>query len=126
MAYEFATYQKQGRIAIVTINRPERMNALHPPANFELHEIWNDFEHDPDVWVGILTGAGDKAFSAGNDLRFTAEHGRDMVRMAESGFGGLANRTGCWKPILHSTTSMDQLRLRCGPPSTSFAARTSR
>ena len=94
MAHEFATYQKQGRIAIVTINRPERMNALHPPANFELHEIWNDFEHDPDVWVGILTGAGDKAFSAGNDLRFTAEHGRDMVRMAESGFGGLANRTG--------------------------------
>src|SRR5204863_7503346 len=49
---------------------------------------------------GILTGAGDKAFSAGNDLRFTAEHGRDMVRMADSGFGGLANRTTCWKPIL--------------------------
>ena len=100
MAYEFATYEKQGRIAIVTINRPERMNALHPPANFELHEIWNDFEADPEVWVGILTGAGDKAFSAGNDLRFTAEHGRDMVRMADSGFGGLANRTTNWKPIL--------------------------
>ena len=100
MAYEFATYQKQGRIAIVTINRPERMNALHPAANLELHEIWNDFEGDPEVWVGILTGAGDKAFSAGNDLRFTAEHGRDMVRMADSGFGGLANRATCWKPIL--------------------------
>ena len=109
MAYEFATYQKQGRIAIVTINRPERMNALHPPANFELHEIWNDFERDADVWVGILTGAGDKAFSARNDLRFTAEHGRDMVRMAESGFGGLANRTGCWKP-------------RCGRGSLPFSA----
>ena len=62
--------------------------------------IWNDFEADPELWVGILTGAGDKAFSAGNDLRFTAEHGRDMVRMAESGFGGLASRTRCWKPIL--------------------------
>ncbi len=100
MGYQFATYAKQGRIAVVTINRPERMNALHPPANFELHEIWNDFEHDPEVWVGILTGAGDKAFSAGNDLRYTAEHGRDMVRFAESGFGGLANRTTCWKPII--------------------------
>jgi len=100
MAYQFATYQKQGRIAIVTINRPERMNALHPAANLELHEIWNEFEGDPEVWVGILTGAGDKAFSAGNDLRFTAEHGRDMVRMADSGFGGLANRATCWKPIL--------------------------
>ena len=100
MAYEFATYEKKGRIAVVTINRPERMNALHPPANFELDEIWNDFERDPEVWVGILTGAGDKAFSAGNDLRFTAEHGRDMVRMAESGFGGLTSRTRCWKPII--------------------------
>jgi enoyl-CoA hydratase/carnithine racemase len=100
MAYQFATYEKRGRIAIVTLNRPERMNALHPPAHFELHEIWNDFEADPDLWVGIVTGAGDKAFSAGNDLRFTAEHGRDMVRMAESGFGGLTARTRCWKPIL--------------------------
>ena len=100
MAYEFATYEKNDRIAVVTINRPERMNALHPPANFELDEIWNDFERDPDLWVGIVTGAGDKAFSAGNDLRYTAEHGRDMVRFGESGFGGLANRTRCWKPII--------------------------
>jgi enoyl-CoA hydratase/carnithine racemase len=100
MAYEFATYETKGRVGIVTINRPDRMNALHPPANFELHEIWNEFERDPEVWVGILTGAGDKAFSAGNDLRYTAEHGRDMLRFAETGFGGLANRTTCWKPIL--------------------------
>jgi enoyl-CoA hydratase/carnithine racemase len=100
MAYEFATYEKKGRIAVVTITRPERMNALHPPANFELHEIWNDFEQDPDLWVGILTGTGDKAFSAGNDLKYTAEHGMGMVQSAESGFGGIANRTSCWKPII--------------------------
>jgi enoyl-CoA hydratase/carnithine racemase len=48
MAYQFASYEKKGRIAVVTISRPERMNALHPPANFELHEIWSDFEQDPD------------------------------------------------------------------------------
>ena len=100
MAYEFATYEKQGRIAIVTLNRPECMNALHPPAHFELHEIWNDFERDPEVWVGILTGTGDQAFSAGNDLKYTAEHSRHMVRSAESGFGGITNRTTCWKPII--------------------------
>src|SRR5262245_5354445 len=100
MAYQFATYETKGRIGIVTINRPERMNALHPPANLELHEIWNDFERDPDVWVGILTGTGDKAFSAGNDLRFTAEHGMNMVRTADTGFGGITSRTTCWKPII--------------------------
>jgi enoyl-CoA hydratase/carnithine racemase len=100
VAYQFATYEKQGRIAVVTINRPERMNALHPPASFELHEIWNDFERDPDLWVGILTGAGNQAFSTGNDLRYTAEHGMNMMRSAETGFGGITGRTGCWKPIL--------------------------
>ena len=100
MAYQFATYETKGRVGIVTINRPERMNALHPPANLELHEIWNEFERDPDVWVGILTGAGDKAFSAGNDLRYTAEHGMNMVRMADTGFGGITSRTTCWKPII--------------------------
>ena len=100
MAYEFATYEKKGRIATVTINRPERMNALHPPANLELHDIWNDFQNDPEVWIGILTGSGDKAFSAGNDLKYTAEHGMNMVRVGESGFGGLAKRTDCWKPII--------------------------
>ena len=99
-SYEFATYEKEGRIATVTINRPERMNALHPPANLELHDIWNDFQSDPEVWIGILTGSGDRAFSAGNDLKYTAEHGMNMVRVGESGFGGLAKRTDCWKPII--------------------------
>ena len=100
MAYEFAIYEKKGRMATVTINRPERMNALHPPANLELHEIWNDFQNDPEVWIGILTGSGERAFSAGNDLKYTAEHGMNMVRVGESGFGGLAKRTDCWKPII--------------------------
>jgi enoyl-CoA hydratase/carnithine racemase len=100
MAYEFATYEKRGRLAVVTLNRPERLNALHPPAHVELHEIWNDFERDPEVWVGILTGAGDKAFSAGNDLKYTAEHGAHTGRPVQSGFGGITNRTTCWKPII--------------------------
>ena len=100
MAYEFATYEKEGRIATVTINRPERMNALHPPANLELHDIWNDFQNDPEVWIGILTGSGERAFSAGNDLKYTAEHGLGGVRVGESGFGGLVKRMDCWKPII--------------------------
>src|SRR4029453_12252066 len=58
------------------------------------------FERDPEVWVGILTGAGDKAFSAGNDLKYTAEHGTNRGPAAESGFGGITNRTTCWKPII--------------------------
>ena len=73
MSYEFAIYEKRGRIAYVTINRPEVMNALHVEAHLELKEIWEDYRDDPEVWVAILTGAGERAFSAGNDLKATAE-----------------------------------------------------
>ena len=57
------------------INRPEVMNALHPPANAELSEVFDEFAADPDLWVAIITGAGDRAFSAGNDLKYTAAGG---------------------------------------------------
>ena len=47
MAYEFINYEKKGRIAYITINRPERLNALHPPANLEMKEAFTAFENDP-------------------------------------------------------------------------------
>ena len=50
MPYEFIDYEKKGRIAYVTINRPERLNALHPPANQELYQAFTDFKEDPEVW----------------------------------------------------------------------------
>ena len=64
---EFCRVEKEGRLTIVTIERPDVMNALHPPGNFELAEAFDDFATDPEQWVAIITGAGDRAFSAGND-----------------------------------------------------------
>ena len=75
MAYEFAMYEKKGRIATITMNRPESMNSVHPPATAELSAIWDDAIADENVWVIILTGAGERAFSAGNDLKYTASKG---------------------------------------------------
>ena len=98
MQLEFVQYEKRGRIAYVTMNRPAVMNALHPPAHEELDRVWNDFAADPDCWVAILTGAGEKAFSAGNDLKWTVEHG--MPRMPRSGFAALTNRFDLVKPII--------------------------
>ncbi|MDP6273729.1 MAG: enoyl-CoA hydratase-related protein, partial [Dehalococcoidia bacterium] len=74
MAYEFISYEKKGRIVYVTIERPERLNALHPPANMELVNAFTEFNNDPDAWVAIITGTGEKAFSAGNDLVYTSEN----------------------------------------------------
>ncbi|MBI4232837.1 MAG: enoyl-CoA hydratase/isomerase family protein [Chloroflexi bacterium] len=102
MAYQFVLYEKQGRIAYVTINRPEVMNALHPPANQELSSVWDDFQNDDQVWIAIFTGAGERAFSAGNDLKWTAEHEEQfrIPRLNRGAFGGLTSRFDLFKPVI--------------------------
>lgn len=80
------------------INRPEAGNALHSAVHFELHEIWDAFEADRELWVAVLSGAGDRVFCSGNDLKVTAAGG-DMSLPA-SGFAGLCNRLDRLKPIV--------------------------
>ena len=62
-------YEKKDKIAYITINRPEARNSLTFGNWDTLTKIWIDVRDDPDVWVAILTGTGDKAFSAGQDLK---------------------------------------------------------
>ncbi len=62
-------YKKEGRIAIITLNRPDAMNSFSINLLKELTEAMIDFRDDPELWVGIITGAGDKAFSAGADIK---------------------------------------------------------
>jgi enoyl-CoA hydratase/carnithine racemase len=98
-----AVYEKRGRIAYVTLNRPEVMNALHLEAHLELAEIWEDFRDDPEVWVAILTGAGDRAFSAGNDLKVTAArtaNGGEVQGEARPPFGRITRDFDCPKPLI--------------------------
>ncbi len=61
-------YEKREGIAYLTLNRPEKRNALSPQMVVQLAEAWTDFRDDPEARVAILTGAGDQAFSAGADL----------------------------------------------------------
>src|SRR5579862_2786105 len=98
MKFEFVDVKHSGRVTIVTLNRPAVMNALHKPAHFELHEVFNAFAADPDQWVAIVTGAGEKAFCAGNDLKWQAAGGERGWN--SSGFGGLTLRFHCDKPII--------------------------
>lgn len=95
---EFCSVETADHVTLVTIDRPERMNALHPPGNAELGEVFDDFAADPDAWVAIITGRGDRAFSAGNDLRYQAEGG-ERVPMPR-GFGGLTSRFDLSKPVI--------------------------
>ncbi|HXQ47282.1 MAG TPA: enoyl-CoA hydratase-related protein [Caulobacteraceae bacterium] len=98
MAYEFVAVEKDGPITTVTLNRPEVMNALHSPAHFELDAVFNDFAVDKDQWVAIVTGAGERAFSAGNDLKHQASGGR--MGSPPSGFAGLTSRFDLNKPVI--------------------------
>lgn len=97
--YEFLKVEREGKLTIITINRPERYNALHPPAHWEFDKVFNEFRDDPEQWIAILTGAGDKAFSAGNDLKFQAEHGYSMER-PKTFFAGITHRFDLDKPVI--------------------------
>jgi enoyl-CoA hydratase/carnithine racemase len=96
---EFCRVERDGPVTTVTINRPEVMNALHPPANLELEQAFDAFCSDPDQWVAIITGAGDRAFSAGNDLKFQASSS-GRVDVPKKGFAGLTARFDNDKPII--------------------------
>ncbi|MBV8160190.1 MAG: enoyl-CoA hydratase/isomerase family protein [Acidimicrobiia bacterium] len=64
-------YELDGRVATITIDRPEAMNALDPPMLFGLAEAWDSAEEDDNVWVVVVTGGGDEAFCVGADLKTT-------------------------------------------------------
>ncbi len=93
-------YQKEGRIAIFTINRPEAMNAINVQTNQELCAALVDFRDDPELWVGIITGAGERAFSAGADIKdmlpFLKEHRYRPWEFPPTIWRGLE----LWKPLI--------------------------
>ena len=100
MEFKFIKYEKREHLAYITLNRPEVMNALHPPCHVEMEQVWDDFMADKDMWVAILTGAGERAFSAGNDLKWTAEHRGERPPMSKGGFAGITARFDITKPII--------------------------
>lgn len=103
MSYQYTIYEKKGHIAYVTLNRPEVMNALHAAAHVELQEIFTDFKQDDESWVAIVTGAGNRAFSAGNDLKATAAATATGEKPSVEKllpFGGITSGFECMKPLI--------------------------
>lgn len=96
-AVEYCKVDKSDHIMTVTLDRPEKLNALHPPANAELSEVFDDFAADDDMWVAIITGEG-RGFCAGNDLRYQAEGGEMFA--VPMGFAGLTSRFDLNKPVI--------------------------
>lgn len=98
----FCKVERSGRVLIVTLDRPEVRNALHRAASDELDEVWSSYETDPELWVAILTGSGDRAFSAGYDMKDPGEREgvSFLAHRHPRGFGALTHRFGMVKPVI--------------------------
>lgn len=99
-------YKKEGRIAIFTINRPEAFNMVNVRVFRELHKRMVEFRDDPELWVGIITGARTRAFSAGADIKdmlpFAREHRDSPEALPPSIMRGL----DMWKPLIAAVNGL--------------------
>lgn len=86
-------YEKKGKIAYVTLNRPDKMNALNTELINELAETWVDFRDDDNLWVAILTGAG-KAFCVGADYQSINDPGFTTTPIENP------SHYQIWKPVI--------------------------
>jgi E-phenylitaconyl-CoA hydratase len=94
-------YEKKGKIAYITLNRPEVMNALDPETFAELSEARTDVRDDPDVWCAIITGTGEKAFCAGADLRKMIPKVEEKWHFWQTQEEQILNRgLEIWKPVI--------------------------
>ncbi|MCY3879637.1 MAG: enoyl-CoA hydratase-related protein [Rhodobacteraceae bacterium] len=98
MTVEFAVAD---RVATVTIDRPDRMNAVNKRVEDELEKIWRDLETRTDVSCVVLTGAGDKAFCVGADMKDVESEGASYwLESKPNGFGGIAFRRSLDLPVV--------------------------
>jgi len=100
-------YEKLGRVRLITIDRAQKMNSLDFEANDRLVEAWREFDSDDEAFVAVVTGAGDKAFCAGADLKtYTMDFARRPAPEFRSkftngpGFGGITRNLEIFKPIV--------------------------
>ncbi len=94
-------YEVKERVAYITINRPEAMNAMDPDVYAGLSKAWTDFRDDNDAWVAIITGAGEKAFTAGADLKKTIPRVPEKADFWLTQKEMILNRgLEVWKPVI--------------------------
>ncbi len=100
----FITVDKAAQVTTITLNRPDVMNAINHAMHHELQAAFDDFAADPAQHICVVTGAGDKAFCAGSDLKAAVAEGRqDYPR---SGYAGLIERFDCPKPIIAAVNGL--------------------
>jgi E-phenylitaconyl-CoA hydratase len=96
-------YVLDGHVATITLDRPDALNAIDREMNEQLIATWRRFDEDDDAWVGILTGAGERAFCAGADLKDLIPAAGEQARagtLTDFNFGGNTRDFQTWKPTI--------------------------
>jgi crotonobetainyl-CoA hydratase len=99
---DFITVETTGRIATITLNRPAVMNAINPQMHAELQTAFDAFAADPELYICVVTGAGERAFCAGSDLKVLDRHGR----YPKNGYAGLIERFDLAKPVIAAVNGL--------------------
>ena len=102
--YEHCRLERDGAILTITIDRPAVLNALHQPAHFELQRAFDLYAADPSLRVAIVTGAGERAFCVGTDLKSLAVTGE--YDYPPGGFAGITKRFDLWKPVIAAVNGL--------------------
>jgi enoyl-CoA hydratase/carnithine racemase len=102
--YEHVLVEREGAILWITINRPASLNALNPQAHREVSAALDTFAAEPELRVAVLTGAGNRAFCVGSDLKSRAERNADDH--PPTGFGGISHRFDLIKPIIAAVNGL--------------------
>ena len=104
MTFKYIRHETEGRVSTITLNRPEVMNAINSDMHDELLAAFDAFAADPEVFICVVTGAGEKAFCAGSDLKAAAAG--DRRNYPKNGYAGLIERFDCPKPVIAAVNGL--------------------
>jgi E-phenylitaconyl-CoA hydratase len=99
-------YKKEGKIAIITLNRPEAYNSIDPETVQELSRYLIDLKDDDSIWVGIITGTGSKAFCAGADVKKTLPNFKKIRGQPWVEPPNHMRGLSLWKPLIAAVNGM--------------------
>lgn len=99
MSYEFIEVSQAGHVTRITLNRPAVLNAINQAMHDELQAAFDAFAADDGQWLCVVAGAGERAFSAGSDLKSIASSGQPHV-YPRNGYAGLIERFDLDKPLI--------------------------
>ena len=94
------SYQKEGKIAIITLNRPEALNSFDLDQLDEFNKCLYDFNSDEGLWVAIITAAGERAFSVGADIKTTLPRIQESAHRGNMPAPAICENMQIWKPIV--------------------------